>query len=163
MKKIGKALKYIQFVFRALSISTRIDVPSWDKFATYIEAWDDFKKRNSGKDNNNDEGTKVNPQTESQIIGKIIDSICNDGESSDEEENNNPAQEKEGETRDQLGEESDGGNDTDALVKGLGFSRAEFLKKWKQISNATHDSVEWRQSHPNVSSKSQIHDQLTLT
>ncbi|KAG6895840.1 hypothetical protein C0992_012177 [Termitomyces sp. T32_za158] len=95
---------------------------------------------------------EANPVPELYIVGEVTD---NDNESSEEDQDN--LQEVESEVNDQLNdqlcEETDNGNDTDALVKGLGFSKADFLEKWKKISKATHDSVEWRKDHPNPCGK----------
>ncbi|KAG6873631.1 hypothetical protein C0995_013562 [Termitomyces sp. Mi166 len=124
------------------------DVRSLDKLVAYREAWGTYKRRDLGKDivrrtkEAKSKDLEVDPEV--QIIGEVIDI---DDEGSSEEEDN--LREADSETNGQLCEDSDNGNDTEALVKGLGFPRAEFLEKWKKISKTAHDSIEWRNNHPN--------------
>lgn len=145
MEEIGKALKIYMVCLIALRIA--IDVDSLDNILTSREFWEGNKRGDLRKDNGRGmKATKKEANPEWLIMGEAID--IDDGSS---EEEDNP-QVAENETNDQLCEDSDNGNDTDALVKGLGYSRADFLEKWNNLSKTAHKSVEWRKNHPNVSS-----------
>ncbi|KNZ76975.1 hypothetical protein J132_10923 [Termitomyces sp. J132] len=99
-----------------------------------------------------DEGDGEGDSEEHDSDVRIIEVMNIDDDSDGDSEGDSGGESKEDSEalNDQLCEDSDSGNGTDELVKGLGFSRVDFLEEWKKIgkTRTPHESVEWRKKNP---------------